>query len=176
MLLGCTSGTAAKLSKLAARAIRELEEQSRPDEIIAEVNLGGPGGERWRSVSSVSPGQRATALLALVLSSGSEPLIIDQPEDDLDNRHIYEEIVRVLGNVCQSRQVIVATHNANIPVLGDAELIVALDADADRGGLLAIGGLEDATVASHARRILEGGEEAFEARYRRYRGGGDADE
>lgn len=174
--LGCSSGTAAKVARLTARDVRELEELPRPDEVVAEVNLGGPDGERWRPVASVSPGQRATALLALVLSSGSEPLIIDQPEDDLDNRHIYEEVVRVLREVCQSRQVIVATHNANIPVLGDAELIVALDADADRGRLLAIGGLEDASVAAHARRILEGGDEAFEARYRRYRGGGESDE
>ena len=107
-------------------------------------------------------------LLALVLLSSGDPLIIDQPEDDLDNQHIYEDIVRVLADVCQARQVIVATHNANIPVLGDAELVVALNADADRSRVEAIGGFEDRGVASYARRVLEGGEDAFRARQRRY--------
>jgi len=75
----------------------------------------------------------------------------------------------VLGQVCQNRQVIVATHNANIPVLGDAELIVALNADADRSRIEAIGGFENGDVASYARRVLEGGEDAFRARQGRYR-------
>ena len=70
--------------------------------------------------------------------------------------------------MCQKRQVIVATHNANIPVLGDAELLVAVDADAQRSRVEALGGFEDAAVASYARRILEGGEDAFRARQRRY--------
>jgi len=116
----------------------------------------------------VSPGQRATALLALALAGGREPLIIDQPEDDLDNRYIYDEVVKVLADVCQERQVIVATHNANLPVLGDAELVVAFDAQAAQGRVLACGGLEDAAVAEWSRKILEGGEAAFHARYRRY--------
>jgi hypothetical protein len=64
--------------------------------------------------------------------------------------------------------VIVATHNANIPVLGDAELVVAFDATADRATVLASGGLEDPNVAAVAREILEGGDEAFKARQRRY--------
>ena len=75
----------------------------------------------------------------------------------------------MLAEVCQTRQVIVATHNANIPVLGDAELLVALDADAQRARVEAIGGFEDVEVAAHARRVLEGGEAAFNARQRRYR-------
>jgi ABC-type cobalamin/Fe3+-siderophores transport system ATPase subunit len=108
------------------------------------------------------------ALLALALASGTEPLLIDQPEDDLDNRYIYEEVVKVLSRVCEGRQVIVATHNANIPILGDADLILALDARADRSRVLASGGLESAEVAAQARQILEGGDQAFLARHRRY--------
>jgi hypothetical protein len=129
-----------------------MEELSSPDRISAEVNLGVGSAEAWKPVASVSPGQRATALLALVLLSSGDPLIIDQPEDDLDNQHIYEDIVRVLADVCQSRQVIVATHNANIPVLGDAELVVALNADADRSRLEAMAFkriLKDAELPLH---------------------------
>lgn len=148
--------------------MREIEETDTPDEIAVEIDLGPSGAEAWTNVQETSPGQRATALLALALASGNEPLVIDQPEDDLDNRYIYEEVVKVLARVCEERQVIVATHNANIPVLGDAEMILALDAVADRSRILAVGGLEDAGVAAQARQILEGGDEAFAARHRRY--------
>ncbi|PIE24044.1 MAG: hypothetical protein CSA62_04355 [Planctomycetota bacterium] len=172
MKLGCSSSTATKVvNKLDGSLLRELEELESHDAISAEVNLGSEETVVWRPVESVSPGQRATALLALVLLSGSEPLIIDQPEDDLDNQHIYEDVVSVLSDVCQSRQVIIATHNANIPVLGDAELVIALGADAERSYVEAVGGFENQKVAMHARRVLEGGEDAFDARQRRYRGG-----
>jgi ABC-type cobalamin/Fe3+-siderophores transport system ATPase subunit len=166
--LGCSALTAAKLVGLPPDAARRIEEADTPDRVIVEIDLGGPGAEAWAPIDEVSPGQRAMALLALALASGSEPLVIDQPEDDLDNRYIYDEVVRVLSRVCEGRQVIVATHNANIPVLGDAELILALDAAADRSRVLASGGLETAEVANQARQILEGGDQAFLARHRRY--------
>ncbi len=167
--LGCSAATASKLSALGPADVRRIEEADTPDKITVEVNLADRDrDENWQDVSEVSPGQRATALLALALAGGTEPLLIDQPEDDLDNRYIYEEVVSVLADVCHRRQVIVATHNANIPILGDAEMLVALDAEAERGRVLAYGGLEDAEVAEWARRILEGGEEAFDARHRRY--------
>ena len=136
--------------------------------MIVEINLGSVGAENWTPVQSVSPGQRATALLALALASGTNPLIIDQPEDDLDNRYIYDEVVKVLRAVCKERQVIVATHNANVAVLGDAEMVLALDADSGQGQVLAVGGLESPSVAETTRRILEGGDEAFRARHKRY--------
>ncbi|HKF78440.1 MAG TPA: AAA family ATPase [Candidatus Dormibacteraeota bacterium] len=166
--LGCSPSTASKLASLPRGAVRRLEAADTPDQVVVEIDLGRPGGESWSPISEVSPGQRAMALLALALASGAEPLVIDQPEDDLDNRYIYDEVVRVLSRVCEGRQVIVATHNANIPVLGDAELVLALDADADRGRVLACGGLESADVANQARQILEGGDQAFLARHRRY--------
>jgi ABC-type lipoprotein export system ATPase subunit len=166
--LGCSAVTAAKLVALPPAAVRRIEAADTPDRVVVEVDLGAPGTESWCSIDEVSPGQRAMALLALALASGAEPLVIDQPEDDLDNRYIYDEVVRVLSRVCEGRQVIVATHNANIPVLGDAELVLALDAAADRGRVLAAGGLESAEVATQARQILEGGDQAFLARHRRY--------
>lgn len=81
-------------------------------------------------------------------------MVIDQPEDDLDNRYIFAEVVQVLARVCERRQVMAATHNANIPILGDAEMLVALDAVADRSNVLVVGGLEDPEVAGCARQIL----------------------
>lgn len=170
--LGCSAMTASKLSAVTPEVVRKIEEVETPDLIIIEVNLAGAADDpSWQDVVNVSPGQRAMALLALALAGGVEPLIIDQPEDDLDNRYIYDEVVKVLADVCQHRQVVVATHNANIPILGDAELVLALDADGRRARVLACGGLEDPKVTEWARRILEGGEDAFEARHRRYQSG-----
>ncbi|MGD9891605.1 MAG: AAA family ATPase, partial [Dehalococcoidia bacterium] len=165
---GCSATTASKLTALTPDSLRAIEETSTPDKISVETDIGADGPSKWVSVDEVSPGQRATALLSLVLVAGDEPLIIDQPEDDLDNRHIYEEIVSVLAKVSERRQVIVATHNANIPVLGDAELVVALDASSESARVLEAGGLENPQVAKLARRILEGGDEAFRARHKRY--------
>ncbi len=167
--LGCTAATASKLCALGPAFVRSVEECDTADKILVQLNLAARGADDvWHDVTEVSPGQRATALLALALAGGREPLIIDQPEDDLDNQYIYEEVVKVLVRVCEARQVFVATHNANIPILGDAEMVLALDAQSDEGTVLACGGLEDADVAQWARKILEGGEAAFQARHRRY--------
>lgn len=168
--LGVSASTAAKVADLGPAALRSLEQADTPDGIDLEVNTVPTGQDDWHSVHDLSPGQRSTALLSLslALTAGEEPLLIDQPEDDLDNRYIFAEVVQVLARVCQRRQVIVATHNANIPILGDAEMIVALDAGSDKGTVLAAGGLEDPAVTEQARHILEGGDDAFRARQRRY--------
>ncbi len=82
-----------------------------PDGIDLEVNTAPTDQEDWHSVHDLSPGQRSTALLSLALAAGEEPRFIDQPEDDLDNRYIFAEVVQVLARVCQRRQVIVATQH-----------------------------------------------------------------
>lgn len=166
--LGVSVTTASKVAALVPPTLRTLEEVDTPDKIEIQIDLAATGSPDWRPIAELSPGQRATALLALALASGQNPLLIDQPEDDLDNRYIFEQVVKLLARVCEGRQVIVATHNANIPILGDAELVVAFDATADRASVLACGGLEDPKVAAVAREILEGGDEAFKARQRRY--------
>jgi chromosome segregation protein len=108
-------------------------------------------------------------MLSLALVTGNNPLIIDQSEDDLDNRYIYDQVVRQLADVANRRQVIVATHNPNIPILGDAEMIMALDATVDQSTMVACGAIDEPQVADAARQILEGGDKAFQDRARRYR-------
>lgn len=169
--LGVSDSTATKVAKLSPDEIRALEEAYSPDVVKVDVDLGTPDAVRWVPLHQVSPGQRSTAMLALALATGNEPLLIDQPEDDLDNRYIYEKVVTLLANVSDRRQVIVATHNANIPVLGDAELVLALTANAESSEVLACGGLDEPDVAQQAREILEGGDDAFRARARRYQHG-----
>ncbi len=167
--LGVSEGSAAKLQALSPDKIRQIEQCATPDLITVEINVAEVDDPRWTDVRRVSPGQRATAMLSLVLATGEDPLIIDQPEDDLDNRFIYDHVVRQLAEVADRRQVIVATHNPNIPILGDAELILALDATIERSSTVACGAIDDPAVAEAARRILEGGDAAFRARARRYR-------
>jgi ABC-type enterochelin transport system ATPase subunit len=167
--LGASDSTTAKLRALDAADVRLIEQCAMPDLISVEINVIDVGEPRWLDVRKVSPGQKATAMLALALATGIDPLIIDQPEDDLDNRFIYDQVVRQLAEVAGGRQVIVATHNPNIPILGDAEMILALDATVDRSRVVACGAIDEPKVAEAARHILEGGDEAFKARARRYR-------
>lgn len=118
-----------------------------------------------KELDKLSPGQRCSAILPILLLTGNTPLIIDQPEDNLDNRLIKQVIVNVLASIKLNRQVIMATHNANLPVLGDAEQVVALRAiDDENCKMEAQGSLEDSTVVKQITDIMEGGREAFQFR------------
>ncbi len=129
----------------------------------------GPGtdGTGFRPLEQGSPGQKAAAILAFLLSYGREPLILDQPEDDLDNHLISGLIVRQLRDNKRQRQLIVVTHNPNIVVNGDAELILALDVRGGQTQVLQAGGLQEMAVREEVCRVMEGGWEALTRRYRR---------
>jgi len=102
------------------------------------------------------------------------PLIVDQPEDDLDNRFITDGIVPTMKNEKRKRQFVFSTHNANIPVLGDAELIVGLSTglqnDAVQGKVSEelMGSIDIQPVREMVEEILEGGKAAFEMRRQKY--------
>lgn len=135
-----------------------------------------PTGEvpEWQPLEDLSTGQKATAVLLLLLLESNAPLIVDQPEDDLDNRFITEGIVPRMREEKQRRQFIFSTHNANIPVLGDAELILGLSAagegDLGRARIAPehVGSIDSRMVRELVEEILEGGREAFETRRRKY--------
>ena len=121
------------------------------------------------SIAQGSPGQKSAAILALLLSHGDEPIVLDQPEDDLDNHVIHDLIVRQIRDNKRRRQVIVVTHNPNIVVNGDAEQVIAMD---HVGGQCVVvvkgtGSLQEPEVREEVCRVMEGGRRAFEARYRR---------
>ena len=115
----------------------------------------------------VRPVRRPQHSLAFLLSYGDEPLILDQPEDDLDNHLIYDLIVTQLRAIKRYRQVIVVTHNANIVVNGDAELVVALAARGRETQKECEGSLQEQQVRETICAVMEGGRKAFEDRYRR---------
>lgn len=121
----------------------------------------------WRPLPQGSPGQQTAALLAFVLGYGFEPIILDQPEDDLDNSLIYELLVRRLRETKTKRQVIVVTHNPNIVVHGDAELVLSLEARGGQSRIACQGGLQERLVREEICRVMEGGREAFKRRYQR---------
>jgi ABC-type protease/lipase transport system fused ATPase/permease subunit len=131
-----------------------------------------PGGAPkyvTRDFGRLSLGQQQSILLTLLLSSdGNEPLIIDQPEDNLDGEFIYSSFVPVLRHAKERRQIIVVTHNPNIAVLGDAELIVVLKSQSDRGTITARGSIDERNTREAACGILEGAREAFVRRARVY--------
>ena len=122
---------------------------------------------KWKQLSHGSPGQQTAALLAFVLSHGNEPIILDQPEDDLDNALIYELLVNQLRETKQQRQIIVVTHNPNIVVHGNVEYVISLDAGKGETRIACDGGLQEIKVRDEICRVMEGGREAFENRYRR---------
>jgi chromosome segregation protein len=119
---------------------------------------------RGNPLKSHSLGQRASAMMLFLLSQDdNDVLIIDQPEDDLDSQTIYEEVVRLLRNIKVDRQFILVTHNANFPVLGDAEAVAACHAEDDAISV-AYGSLDTKECQGKIVRIMEGGTEAFERR------------
>lgn len=117
---------------------------------------------------SLSDGQRNTAALALLLAQKGGPLVIDQPEDELDSNFVFRELIPMLRKVKSNRQFIMATHNANLPVNGDAELVYAVEAREGKGAMLTCGGLDQVSVTTAILDIMEGSEEAFRRRREKY--------
>ena len=123
---------------------------------------------RGKELKHHSLGQRASALILFVLSQQeNDVIIIDQPEDDLDNQTIYEDIIKLIRSLKPKTQFIFATHNANIPVLGDAEQIIAC-AYSDDVIKLDSGSIDSPNMQKKIVTIMEGGEEAFKLRKRIY--------
>jgi energy-coupling factor transporter ATP-binding protein EcfA2 len=133
------------------------------------INADGSESFISKDFSKLSLGQQQSVLLALMLSADSDrPLIIDQPEDNLDGEFIYSTLVPVLRRAKERRQVIIVTHNANVAVLGDAEQIVVLKAANDRGVIVTRGSIDQANTRDAACAILEGAKEAFLRRAKMY--------
>jgi energy-coupling factor transporter ATP-binding protein EcfA2 len=136
------------------------------DRVCIELNVAGAGTPNYKDASELSRGQKCTALLPQLLARRSIPLVIDQPEDNLDNHFIYETVVETVRRMKTKRQMIFITHNANIPVLGEADLVIVLNSDGKTGYVERAGTLDDCRDAIID--LLEGGREAFDLRRRRY--------
>lgn len=172
---GVSGAQAEALAGAPASVLMEIEELELGPTTDIELNIAAEGEPHiWRRLEDLSTGQKATALLLLLLLESTDPLVIDQPEDDLDNRFITEGIVPRVRDEKRRRQFIFSSHNANIPVLGDAELIAVLrplgDGGVARAGIAPneMGSIDDPQVRLLVEELLEGGREAFESRRRKY--------
>lgn len=121
--------------------------------------------------AEASAGQQSTALLTILLNEGGSPLIIDQPEDDIDNRAI-EEIIKMIWNAKKKRQLIFTSHNANLVVNGDAELVIACDyrthGSQAGGRIKKEGAIDTQQIRKEITSVMEGGEKAFILRKDKY--------
>ncbi len=169
------SGQAANLAAVPPEVLMLIEELELPPTTSIRLNTA-PSEDQpvWQTLEELSTGQKATAVLLLLLLESDAPLIVDQPEDDLDNRFITDGIVPRIRDEKNKRQFIFSTHNANIPVLGDAELIVGLTARGEAGQGQArtspehVGSIDAQPVRELVEELLEGGKDAFEKRRRKY--------
>lgn len=168
---GITSGVVEKLLALDLDKRLELEEIELKEVVKIELNTAHADASQKKQyvpLENLSTGQKCTAILNLLLLDRDDPLIIDQPEDNLDNAFIAERIVREVREYKTRRQFLFATHNANIPVLGDAELIAVLNYKENKAKIEHIGSIDKLEVSEQASNILEGGKAAFEMRKRKY--------
>ncbi len=138
----------------------------RPEDKVT-VSFRDHSNTSWRSLEQGSPGQQTAALLVFVLGYGTEPIILDQPEDDLDNTLIYDLLVTSLRQTKRTRQIVIVTHNPNIVVHGGAEFVISLKSHGGQSHINSSGGLQESKVRAEVCRVMEGGQEAFESRYRR---------
>lgn len=174
-LLSVPLAQAEKLASASEDLYLQMQECYLPHATDIQLNVATEGAPAiWKGLADLSTGQKATAVLLLLLLESPAPLVIDQPEDDLDNRFIAEQVVPKMRDEKMRRQFIFSTHNANIPVLGDAELIIGLAATGEAGGghsqILPtnVGSIDTDSVRELTEEILEGGREAFEMRRLKY--------
>ena len=154
------------LESLTRARQRELAALRCPDRYFLELRMDDGS---YRRLDELSGGQRVSVLLSLLLETADDrPLVIDQPEDELDNRFLFETVLPALKKLKGRRQVIVATHNPNVVVNGDADMVILLEASANRGRVACFGAIEEGAVRDAIVRTVDGGEEAFRLRQRKY--------
>lgn len=122
----------------------------------------------YKNSAGLSTGQKCTAILPILMFDSANPLLIDQPEDNLDNSYVFHSVVTSVSQAKESRQLIFVTHNPNIPVLGDAGRIVVLESDGRVGKVKKLGDVD--ACRDEIINLLEGGEDAFRLRGERYHG------
>ncbi|MCS4309712.1 ABC-type lipoprotein export system ATPase subunit [Rheinheimera pacifica] len=126
-----------------------------------EIGMQLLDGADYKDISALSTGQRCTVILPIVLSHRDRIVIVDQPEDHIDNAFITSTLIKAIVSRNPNSQIIFSTHNPNIPVLGAADNVIHLGSDGKRGFVLDKGSLNDSTVVKAISTVMEGGAEAF---------------
>lgn len=123
-------------------------------------------GGKYKGSHELSTGQKCTAILPILMFHSDNPLLVDQPEDNLDNSFVYGTIVSTVRTAKETRQMIFVTHNPNIPVLGGANQILVMKSDGTTATTEKVGSVDE--CKSEIIALLEGGEEAFKERAKCY--------
>jgi chromosome segregation ATPase len=134
------------------------------------VTLSLLDGKDYKSIEELSTGQRCTVVLPIVLRHVDRVVIVDQPEDHIDNAFIAETLIKAVLERDPKGQIIFSTHNANIPVLGAADYVVQMGSDGHRGFPMVHGDLNSPTVVNAISTVMEGGADAFRRRAAFYSG------
>ena len=121
-------------------------------------------GQVFKTTAQLSTGQRCTVVLPLLLAQSAQLTILDQPEDHLDNAFIVETLIRAVIRRKETSQLLIATHNANIPVLGEADEVIVIASDGRHGTIDRFGALDVPNIVGAITALMEGGEEAFKRR------------
>ena len=150
----------------------DLETLIPQDALRLKMKIDG----QYRSLEHLSAGQGATEVLLLLLGLKSQILVIDQPDDYLDDRFVHEEILQILreqkGLKDQSpqHQLIFATNDATIPVMGDAELVIPLEVRGERAHIIGRASIDDRSTQELIETLMQGGKEALQKRAKKYGG------
>ncbi len=159
----------AQISKdRALRLVAHLQEKHIAPLLLAPlqeaVDFALLDGTEYKPTRQLSMGQRCTVVLPLLLAAEHESVLLDQPEDHLDNAFIVDTLVQAIRDRANGGQVLVATHNANVPVLGDAQNVIVLASDGRHGFVDTAGPLEQDDIVRSISTLMEGGAEAFARR------------
>lgn len=144
----------------------DLAAVNTPDRYVLQLQVAP---DEYRDMARLSGGTQVSLLLSLLLESNDpRPLIIDQPEEELDKAYLFDVVLPALRLLKGQRQIVFVTHDANIVVNGDADQVVYLKADADHGWVDAEGAIEQGAIRNAILTVLDGGEAAFELRSVKY--------
>lgn len=152
------------IKELTLEKIISIPFKERPRLTVTRHNKSDSNAD-VKDISELSLGQQQSIMLSILIQSDSTlPLIIDQPEDNLDSEFIFNSIVSNLRKCKEKRQIIIVTHNSNIGVLGDAELVIPLIASNDKSSTVGVGSIDNHVTQEKCCEILEGGKLAFKTR------------
>lgn len=179
-IYSCLQKTEFRISKETIESLVEIFWRCLDENIVAilplpiidfklNVNYGFKSKDIYVERSKLSFGQKTVGALLLIMHGAVKigdniPLIIDQPEDDLDNSYIYHMLIKQFNDVKENKQLILATHNPNIPVCGEAENIMVLESNGNNGWVKHFGTIDNKDVANDVLKILEGDFDAFRKR------------
>lgn len=148
------------VAQLNSNNLHELLTVEIEDDVVLELL----DGNDYKEIQQLSVGQRCTVILPIVLEHSNRTVVLDQPEDHLDNAFVVDTLIKSIRQKKDSTQLLFTTHNANIPVLGEADNVIVMKSNGQRGYVAETGALNNPHIVESITTIMEGGREAFSKR------------